>query len=471
MFSLECACARGAGILLALTAVGATMGADRFWQITEAPSGYGIFEPSVSADGTRVAFRAAYPFAGPNDGANFEIFVYDRPSNTFTQLTETPAGIGNFIPLITPDGGTIVFRSAYDFTGAGQADTFELWAVDVATGVFTQVTNNPANTPVFEPRMSGNGVYLTFTSRINPTGQNADGSLEVFRLNRLTGEYVQISNNATTAAATPDINGDGTLIVWCDRANYDGSNPEAGLEVWLWEEGVGIAHVTQQTGSVLVTELPRIDAMGNYVAFISLYDFVPGPVTGRKLFIIELQTGIIRLLTNPGYATCSDTNCYTDPVFAPDGTLYFEYNRNPTGGNPDNNRELFRYDFATDTMTQLTTTTGGATLIQLSDDALRYWLDVAETGVYAFRSEFSLDPDGPNDGANIELYLGAPIVLGDVDCDGDVDFFDIDPFVDALNHPAGVNWPYPCPWQNADCDGDGDVDFYDIDPFVALLGP
>ena len=60
--------------------------------------------------------------------------------------------------------------------------------------------------------------------------------------------------------------------------------------------------------------------------------------------------------------------------------------------------------------------------------------------------------------------------LGDADCDGDVDFFDIDPFVAKLGCPGDPSCDAPCAWQNADVDEDGDVDFFDIDPFVGQLG-
>jgi len=60
---------------------------------------------------------------------------------------------------------------------------------------------------------------------------------------------------------------------------------------------------------------------------------------------------------------------------------------------------------------------------------------------------------------------------GDLDCDGDIDFDDINPFVLALNGESAYLAQYPeCRWLNADCDEDGDVDFDDINPFVALLG-
>jgi len=58
-----------------------------------------------------------------------------------------------------------------------------------------------------------------------------------------------------------------------------------------------------------------------------------------------------------------------------------------------------------------------------------------------------------------------------MNCDGDVDFDDIDAFTTALSGQATYEAAYPdCRWLNADCDGDGDVDFDDIDAFTALSG-
>jgi hypothetical protein len=61
-------------------------------------------------------------------------------------------------------------------------------------------------------------------------------------------------------------------------------------------------------------------------------------------------------------------------------------------------------------------------------------------------------------------------LLGDLNCDGVVNFDDIDPFVLALSNPAGYHTAYPnCDIMNADCNADGVVNFDDIDPFVAIL--
>ncbi len=72
---------------------------------------------------------------------------------------------------------------------------------------------------------------------------------------------------------------------------------------------------------------------------------------------------------------------------------------------------------------------------------------------------------------SLEITEAPQARLGDMDCDGDIDFFDIDPFVLALSGEVAYEASYPdCHWLSADCDEDGDVDFFDIDPFVALLG-
>jgi hypothetical protein len=72
--------------------------------------------------------------------------------------------------------------------------------------------------------------------------------------------------------------------------------------------------------------------------------------------------------------------------------------------------------------------------------------------------------------AAFEIVNPAPPPLGDMNCDGVVDFEDINPFVLGLSDPATYLVAYPaCGLQNGDCDFDGTVDFDDINCFVALL--
>lgn len=56
---------------------------------------------------------------------------------------------------------------------------------------------------------------------------------------------------------------------------------------------------------------------------------------------------------------------------------------------------------------------------------------------------------------------------GDMNCDGLVNNFDIDPFVLALANPTEYAAQFPdCDADNGDVNGDGQLDNFDIDPFV-----
>jgi len=73
-------------------------------------------------------------------------------------------------------------------------------------------------------------------------------------------------------------------------------------------------------------------------------------------------------------------------------------------------------------------------------------------------------------GASGQVEAPSQIVPGDVNCDGSVDFGDINVFVLALTNPAAYADAYPdCDILSADINGDGVVDFGDINPFVGLL--
>jgi hypothetical protein len=69
-------------------------------------------------------------------------------------------------------------------------------------------------------------------------------------------------------------------------------------------------------------------------------------------------------------------------------------------------------------------------------------------------------------------YTSVPItpLIGDMNCDGAVNAFDIDPFVLAIVNPAGYAQQFThCYIAGADVNRDGQINAFDIDPFVGLL--
>jgi hypothetical protein len=72
--------------------------------------------------------------------------------------------------------------------------------------------------------------------------------------------------------------------------------------------------------------------------------------------------------------------------------------------------------------------------------------------------------------ADYEIHFGPFWQPGDTNCDGSVNFTDINPFVLMLADPAGYAAAFPaCDILIGDINGDGSTNFSDINPFVAVL--
>lgn len=91
--------------------------------------------------------------------------------------------------------------------------------------------------------------------------------------------------------------------------------------------------------------------------------------------------------------------------------------------------------------------------------------------VYADRGSASGSPKPTfHDYLSVTVSGITQSLAGDVNCDGVVDFGDINPFIMTLADPEGWQALYPeCHLLNGDIDGNGSVGFEDINPFIALL--
>lgn len=112
------------------------------------------------------------------------------------------------------------------------------------------------------------------------------------------------------------------------------------------------------------------------------------------------------------------------------------------------------------------------------DEGKVYWgQDIEIYGTTGKIMRADLDGSRPElvvDGVSLvcDLSFGERkhFATGDVNCDEDVNFDDIDPFVTALTSERRYGQDYPdCNVKLADINKDGSVDFDDIDPFVELL--
>jgi hypothetical protein len=101
------------------------------------------------------------------------------------------------------------------------------------------------------------------------------------------------------------------------------------------------------------------------------------------------------------------------------------------------------------------------------------------TGDPAFNPDADFDKNGCITSADLGTMIhdyecacwnGPGHVLADMNCDGDLNLQDVEPFVTALSNRATYEVAFPnCHWMYADINEDGSVDLNDVNPLVQVL--
>ena len=201
------------------------------------PSGESWTAPSISADGTLIAF--------PSDATNLvagdtnwttDIFVHDRSTGTTERVSvdsNGTQGIGDsFDPALSSDGGLVTFDS--DSSNLVASDTNGSWDVfvhDRTTGATERVSLSSAgvqgdSSSVF-PALSADGRFVTFSSSAtNLAAGDTNGSSDVFVRDRVAGATKRVSvdsagvqgNGESGLFDVPSISADGQTIAFSSDA-------------------------------------------------------------------------------------------------------------------------------------------------------------------------------------------------------------------------------------------------------------
>ena len=142
---------------------------------------------------------------------------------------------------------------------------------------------------------------------------------------------------------------------------------------------------------------------------------------------------------------------------------------NIRGGTQDNNFDvfgggtlnIFGSEFFIDGVELTEVLLGQAAIITDRNVTLSGVLADGEPFSFDLNSILLADSDFFDPDATLTVTLTAPFLLGDVNMDGVVDFFDIAPFIELLSSQTFQ--------AEADIDGNGVVDFFDIQPFIDIL--
>jgi Tol biopolymer transport system component len=202
------------------------------------------------------------------------------------------------------------------------------------------------------------------------------------------------STEGSSISINSSINGDGTRIAFSSDRDLIGANPDLNNEIFLFDTTTTtLAQITNSIGSVdrLGSLVPSINADGTRIAFQSDSNLTGGNYDGsQEIFLFDTATSTITQITS-SIITFSQS-----PSINADGTRIAFISQNDfTGGNPDKNYEIFLYDTNTNGFTQITNSAGG-----LSNSSPSINAD-------GTRIAFSSDRDltGSNPDLNREIFL------------------------------------------------------------------
>ena len=210
--------------------------------------------PSISADGTRVAFIAprgeqqllqalvinvatgeetqvsdsvSYNLSGialSGDGLRV-VWSEDYLSLKLFDVTtgeRRDLGVGNR-PAISKDGATVAYINDWGT---------ELRLVDVGSGAQRVLLISDRGFSV--PAFSANGQRIVFLSSGDLVGANPDLDVELYVADVASGSVTQVTNSTgNNAVPTVGISGDGSLIAFPDFRPLTGPNPEGNFEMFI----------------------------------------------------------------------------------------------------------------------------------------------------------------------------------------------------------------------------------------------
>jgi uncharacterized repeat protein (TIGR01451 family) len=182
--------------------------------------------PSVSADGTKIAFSSDRDLTGGNPEANFEGFVATLGPNravSITQISSTPAGVA-LVPSLSANGNQVAFASDGNFAGLNADRSLEIYIANLAGATvasYTQVTQSPATTLNDQPSISDNGQRVTFVQREFSDVQDVfSQTVLVWAGDISPSTLITVDTSATDAR--PAISGDGRYVAFVRSSNVDG---------------------------------------------------------------------------------------------------------------------------------------------------------------------------------------------------------------------------------------------------------
>lgn len=265
------------------TVTGATTIASRADGPDGAPMTRAI-EPSISADGKRVAFVEQLPGQGAShvwvrDLATGSTIPVDRANGPDGQIGDRDSDE----PSIDAAGDRVAFESDSDNLNPDDTDTtFDIFVRDLTAATTTlasrAVNGDKSNDSSFDPSLSANGDHVafdTFATNIGDGDTDDKQDVHVRDLSEGTTRLASVNTQGVKGdqrSTVPSISGDGSRVAFESDATNFGPVPQA-TEVWVHDFNTGTTTLASRDDgadgapSPLEAFAPFLSSDGKVVAY------------------------------------------------------------------------------------------------------------------------------------------------------------------------------------------------------------
>ncbi len=181
-----------------------------------------------------------------------------------------------------------------------------LTASDVEYPLLISQQTEPFSAAVFRPRLSDSGRYVLLTTASDQLdSQDSNGLSDLYRLDRLSGQYIRISVSGGVegdrGVAGGEISADGQVVVFhSSAANLLPGDQNQALDIFAWQADRGPNQILERVSIGLDASPSNAGSLnavlsgdGRYVAFSSQADNLVADDTNEAsdIFVRDRQTG------------------------------------------------------------------------------------------------------------------------------------------------------------------------------------
>jgi len=297
--------------------------------------------PTISADGTRIAFESDCDLVGANADGNIEIFLWKN--GTLSQLT-TSTDCENLAPSINGPGSFVAFDSTCNIFGTNNDGRgSEIYRVSVQ-GVLKQLTTDATgNCDSTSASIDSSGNLVAFDSDCDLTGENENLAVEIFTVTSAGAvRQLTFAPDDSCSSVHPEMDAAGTIVGFHSDCDFTGGNPDAGDEIFTVTTASRTVQQVSSSplGAACASGEVRMASSGGALAFSSYCKLAGNSDGSIEVYQVTLGGSSVGGLL--AVTSGSDCSSMAGGLSADGSRVMFDSDCNPSGDNADGSVEVFR---------------------------------------------------------------------------------------------------------------------------------